>query len=67
MPLLTVDTLCQEAAIFSELESQHPEPLLYGVTDGKAVGTYLEQKFKNYLIERADREEGITAIYRANL
>jgi hypothetical protein len=22
---------------------------LYGVTDGKAVGTYLEQKFKNYL------------------
>ena len=49
MPFLTVNILCQEAAIFSALESQHPEPLLYGVTDGKAVGTYLEQKFKNYL------------------
>ena len=49
MPLLTVNTLCTEAALFSALESQHSEPLLYGVTDGKAVGTYLEQKFKNYL------------------
>lgn len=49
MPLLTVDTLCTEAALFSALESQHPEPLIYGITDGKAVGTYLEQKFKNYL------------------
>ena len=49
MPFLTVNTLCTEAALFSALESQHPEPLLYGVTDGKAVGTYLEQKFKNYL------------------
>lgn len=46
---LTSDILCQEAALFSALESQHSEPLLYGVTDGKAVGTYLEQKFKNYL------------------
>lgn len=46
---LTSDILCQEAALFSALESQHSEPLLYGITDGKAVGTYLEQKFKNYL------------------
>ena len=49
MPFLTVETLCAEAAKFSALESQHLEPLLYGVTDGKAVGTYLEQKFKIYL------------------
>lgn len=54
MQLLTVKTLCNEAAIFSALESQHSEPSLYGVTDGKAVGTYLEQKFKNYLIINYD-------------
>lgn len=31
------------------MESRHDEPTLYGVTDGKAVGTYLEHKFKKYL------------------
>lgn len=46
---LTVQTLIREAAKFAEAESAHDEPLLYGVTDGKAVGTYLEQKFVNYL------------------
>ncbi len=49
MPILTVDILCYEAAIFSAAESQHLEPILYGVTDGKAIGTYLEQKFRLYL------------------
>lgn len=49
MQSLTVEHLCLEAAKFSACESQHSEPLLYGVTDGKAVGTYLEQKFKTYL------------------
>jgi hypothetical protein len=49
MAILTVDTLCYEAAIFSAAESQHLEPILYGVTDGKAIGTYLEQKFRLYL------------------
>ncbi len=43
MITLTVETLCSEATIFSAAESNHPEPLLYGVTDGKAVGTYLEK------------------------
>lgn len=41
--------LCSEARAFSELESTHPEPSLFGVTDGKAVGTYLEAKFIGYL------------------
>ena len=48
---LTVETLCLEAAQFSAFESQHSEPSLYGVTDGKAVGTYLEQKFRTYLTQ----------------
>ncbi len=45
---LTVKLLCTEAEQFSILESQHQESSLYGVTDGKAVGTYLEHKFKAY-------------------
>lgn len=38
--------------MFSDMESLHPEPSLFGVTDGKAVGTYLEHKFRAYLQER---------------
>lgn len=48
-PLLTLDFLLQEAVKFSEIESIYDEPTLFGVTDGKAVGTYLEQKFRIYL------------------
>ncbi|MFK0733284.1 MAG: restriction endonuclease [Gloeotrichia echinulata GP01] len=61
MTILTTEALCSEAAIFSAAESLHPEPLLYGVTDGKAVGTYLEQKFRFYLKERYDFIDGNSA------
>jgi hypothetical protein len=61
MPVLTVETLCSEAAIFAIAESQYPEPTLYGVTDGKKIGTYLEQKFRLYLKERYDFWEGNSA------
>ena len=46
---LTVPLLCEEAARFAEIESTYPEPTLYGVTDGKAVGTYLEHKLRAHL------------------
>lgn len=46
---LTVELLQSEATIFSEIESSHPEPTLYGVSDGKAIGTYLEHKFRAHL------------------
>ncbi len=49
-PELTLSLLWKEAARFAEVESIYDEPSLYGVTDGKAVGTYLEQKFTTYLI-----------------
>jgi len=61
MTILSVKTLCAEAAKFSATESQHLEPSLYGVTDGKAVGTYLEQKFRNYLKEQYEFIEGSSA------
>ena len=46
---LNIKTLVAEAAKFAEIESTYDEPSLYGVTDGKAVGTYLEHKFTQYL------------------
>ncbi|HHW4677399.1 restriction endonuclease [Xylella fastidiosa subsp. fastidiosa] len=46
---LDIESLCREAQEFSRIESSHPEPSLFGVTDGKAVGTYLEAKFCGYL------------------
>src|SRR3954463_7319430 len=51
-PTLTVETVMTEAAIFSRAESTHDEPALFGVTDGKAVGTYLEHKFVAHLVEK---------------
>jgi len=61
MSRLTQESLGNEAAIFSALESQHQEASLYGVTDGKAIGTYWEQKFKLYLKEKYDFVEGNAA------
>ncbi len=46
---LNIDGLQHEAKIFSEIESQHRELSLFGVTDGKAIGTYVEHKFQAYL------------------
>ncbi len=60
-PNLTIDLLCKEAGLFTAIESQHAEPSLYGVTDGKAVGTYLEHKFQQYLQERYTFDEGSSA------
>ncbi|MCY4304363.1 MAG: hypothetical protein OXC62_06235 [Aestuariivita sp.] len=48
---LTIEILQVEAGNFAEIETAHDEPFLYGVTDGKAVGTYLEHKFGTYLAE----------------
>jgi hypothetical protein len=58
---LTVKSLCDEAARFSKKESSHYEKSIYGVTDGKAVGTYFEHKFQAYLRERYEYEEGSSA------
>jgi len=58
---LTIASLCDEARHFSAVESTHFEPLLYGITDGKAVGTYLEHKFQVYLRTKYIYEEGNSA------
>ena len=60
-PNLTIDFLCEEAGLFAKTESNHEEASLYGKTDGKAVGTYLEHKFQKYLRERYSYLEGSSA------
>ncbi len=49
---ITIEKLIREAYNFCVTESKHKNKELYGVTDGKAVGTYIEQKFKNYISEK---------------
>ena len=61
MQPLTPETLREEAAKFALVKSRHDEPDLYGITDGKADGTYLEHKFKSYLVEQYDFETGNSA------
>jgi hypothetical protein len=61
---LTIELLQQEAVAFAKAESLWPEPSLFGVTDGKAVGTYLEQKFQaclqtRYAYDRGNAAKGI--------
>jgi hypothetical protein len=58
---LTVALLKAEAAAFAKLESVHREGSLYGVTDGKAVGTYLEHKFQATLEEKYEYVLGSSA------
>ncbi|WP_330204863.1 restriction endonuclease [Cyanobacterium sp. Dongsha4] len=58
---LTNKLLCEEAKEFSQIESNHQESSLFGVTDGKAIGTYLEQKFQSYLAEKYEFEKGNSA------
>lgn len=58
---LTITKLQKEAAQFAEIETSFDEPSLYGVTDGKAVGTYLEHKFTAYLADKYDYQHGNSA------
>ena len=58
---LDIQTFVNEAHAFSQIESNHAEPTLFGVTDGKAVGTYLEHKFTNYLAQKYSFQLGNSA------
>jgi hypothetical protein len=64
LPPLTILDLQTAASKFAALESAVAEPLLFGVTDGKAVGTYLELKFRkflqlDFLFEQGNAAKGI--------
>lgn len=46
---LTINILVKEAKAFCRKESKFDNPYLFGITDGKAVGTFIEHKFQNYV------------------
>jgi hypothetical protein len=58
---LTVALLCTEARDFARMESNHDDRQLFGVTDGKAVGTYFEHKFRAWLGKKYTFVEGNSA------
>ena len=58
MQQLTIAALRREARAFAQSESIHDEPALHGVTDGKAVGTYFEHKFRSHLQASYDFSKG---------
>lgn len=49
---LDINSLIMEAKLFCEIENSKEYPELLGITDGKAVGTFVEHKFKQYLSEK---------------
>jgi len=58
---LTITILIKEAKNFAQHESLHNENSLFGVTDGKAVGTYLEHKFQTFLEKQYAYTKGSSA------
>lgn len=49
---LTIETLIEEAQFFCVEQSKFQHKELFGVTDGKAVGTLIEQKFQKHLNDK---------------
>lgn len=60
-PKLTIENLIQEAELFCVEQSKFQHKELYGVTDGKAVGTLIEQSFQKHLREKYEVSIGSSA------
>jgi hypothetical protein len=60
-PQLTIPTMLLEAKKFCVTESGFDNHELYGITDGKAVGTFVEHKFQNVLSEKYEIVIGSSA------
>jgi hypothetical protein len=60
-PQLSLDNLIKEAGLFAQVESDHFDRAIYGITDGKAIGTYFEHKFQTHLAVRYNYEQGSSA------
>ncbi len=49
MTIITLQNLKQEAQKFAIQQSQHREPSLYGMDNGKSIGTYIKHQFQDHL------------------
>lgn len=61
MEIMTIDDLKKEAKVFCEFMSNENHTSLIGVTDGKAVGTYVEHRFQEYISSKYKVEIGSSA------
>lgn len=61
MKQLTTKNLINSAKEFCRSVSGVPRKELYGVTDGKAVGTFVEHLFQDFLANRYNMEVGSSA------
>lgn len=59
---LTIKILTHEAKKFCEIVSTQNHTALIGVTDGKAVGTYVEHLFQEYLRKKYTMTVGSSAL-----
>ena len=58
---LTIESVIIEAKTFCIAQSKTPNKELYGVTDGKAIGTYIEHKFQQHLTNKYELKIGSSA------
>lgn len=58
---LSLPSLKAEASTFAAIQTARTEPSLYGVTDGKAVGTFVEHGFREYLAKKYEWNVGNSA------
>jgi hypothetical protein len=61
MQSLTTKILIKEARVFCVEQSKFQHKELFGVTDGKAVGTLIEQKFQKHLNDKYEVKIGSSA------
>lgn len=61
MEKLDIKALCKAAGEFCKQESGCFRNELFGVTDGKAVGTFVEHRFEDFLAQRYEMERGSSA------
>ncbi|MCU0340171.1 MAG: hypothetical protein MUE30_09805 [Spirosomaceae bacterium] len=59
--ILTIENVIIEAKAFCIAQSNTSNKELFGVTDGKAVGTHIEHKFQQYLADRYELKVGSSA------
>ena len=59
--ILTIPVLISEAKTFCEFMSKENHKSLIGITDGKAVGTYVEHRFQKYLLNNYITDIGSSA------
>ena len=58
---LTIEKLIEEAQLFCLEQSKFQHKEVYGVTDGKAVGTLIEHKFQSHLNDKYEVLVGSSA------